>query len=64
MQQTNVKTVALSTLFVFLGFVSRDLNAHHQRLSLHSTPQKPRTFAVAVTDLLYAEPTLTIRKLK
>ena len=64
MQQTNIKTVALSTLFLFLGFVSRDLNAHHQRLSLHNTPQKPRTLSVLVTDLLYAEPTLTIRKLK
>ncbi|HSI27901.1 MAG TPA: hypothetical protein VK953_01370 [Methylophilus sp.] len=64
MQQTNVKTVALSTLFLFLGFVSRDLNAHHQRLTLHGSPQKPPTISVLVTDLLYAEPTLTIRKLK
>lgn len=62
MQQTNIKTVALSTFFVFLGLVSRDLNAHHQRLSLDSDPQKTRTFSVLVTDLLYAEPTLTIRK--
>jgi hypothetical protein len=63
MQQTNIKTATLSILFVFLGLVSRDLNAHHQRLSLHSNPP-PRTLSVLVTDLLYAEPSLTIRKLK
>lgn len=64
MHQTNIKNVALSTLLVFLGLVSRDLNAHHQRLSFQSGPQKPRALCVRVTDLLYAEPTLTIRKLK
>ena len=64
MQHTNSKTVALSILFIFLGLVSRDLNAHYQRLSLNNAKQHQRTFSVLVKDILYAEPTLTIRRLE
>lgn len=64
MQHRHSKNVVLSTLFIFLGLVSRDLNAHHQRLSLNSPKQHPRAFSLLVKDILYAEPTLTIRRLK
>lgn len=64
MPLTNTRTAALYTLFIFLGFVSRDLNAHHQRLSLDNTAHHPRTLSVVVKDILYAEPTLTIRRIK
>ncbi len=64
MPLTNTKTTALYTLLIFLGFVSRDLNAHHQRLSLDNTVHHPRTLSVVVKDILYAEPTLTIRRIK
>lgn len=64
MQQTNFKMAALSSLFIFLGLVSRDLNAHHQRLTLNSVPLKTRTLSALATDILYAEPTLTIRRIQ
>ena len=64
MQQTSFKMAALSSLFIFLGLVSRDLNAHHQRLTLNSVPLKTRTFSALATDILYDEPTLTIRRIQ
>ena len=64
MQQTSLKILALSSLFIFLGLVSRDLNGHHQRLTLNSAPLKTRTLAVLTRDILYAEPTLSIRRIK
>jgi hypothetical protein len=64
MQQTSFKMAALSSLFIFLGLVSRDLNAHHQRLTFNSVPLKTRTFSALATDILYAEPTLTIRRIQ
>lgn len=64
MQALSNKTTAILATLMFLGLVSRDLNAHHQTVSLQSAPQKSRTFATVANDFFYAEPTLTIRKLE
>lgn len=64
MHHASIKNTALSTLLIFLGLVSRDLNAHHQVVSLNSAPQKTPSLSAVVTDLFYAEPTLIFKKVK
>lgn len=62
MQQFSLKISFMLTALFFLGFASRDLNIHHTTLSLgnHAGPGKAVTLQLA--DLLYAEPTLQIKR--
>jgi len=53
----------LSMLF-FLGFASRDLNIHHHMLTLGKQAQPGKMVTLHLADLLYAEPTLKIRKVE
>jgi hypothetical protein len=62
MQQLSLRISFMLTMLVFLGFSSRDLNIHHTTLSLHSQPAPGKTVRVHLADLLYAEPTLKIKK--
>lgn len=62
MQQLSLRISFMLTMLLFLGFTSRDLNIHHTRLSLHSQPTPGKTVRVQLADLLYAEPTLKIKK--
>lgn len=64
MQQPSLKISFMLTMLVFLGFASRDLDIHHTHLSLDKHSQTGQTVPAQLADLLYAEPTLKIKKVK
>jgi len=64
MQQLSLKLPFMLTMLFFLGLASRDLNIHHTMLTLGGQAQPNKTVALHLADLLYAEPTLKIRKVK
>ena len=64
MQQLSLKLPFMLTMLFFLGLVSRDLNIHHTMLTLNSQTPSNKMVTLHLADLLYAEPTLKIKKLK
>lgn len=64
MQQLSLRISFMLTMLFFLGLASRDLNIHHTTLSLKSQPQPGKAVPLHLADLLYAEPTLKIKKVK
>lgn len=62
MQQLSLKLPFMLTMLLFLGFASRDLNIHHRMLTLDNQAQPGKMVTLQLADLLYAEPTLKIRK--
>jgi len=64
MQQLSLKLPFMLTMLFFLGFASRDLNIHHTMLTFNSQAPSNKMVTLHLADLLYAEPTLKIKKLK
>lgn len=64
MQQLSLKLPFMLTMLFFLGLASRDLNRHHAMLSLHNQAQPGQAVPLHLANLLYAEPTLKIKKVK
>lgn len=64
MQQLSLRISFMLTAIFFLGLASRDLNIHHPTLSLKHQPQNGKAVTLHLADLLYAEPTLKIKKVK
>jgi len=64
MQQLSLKLPFMLTMLFFLGFASRDLNIHHHMVTLGKQAQPGKMVTLQLADLLYAEPTLKIRKVK
>jgi hypothetical protein len=62
MQQLSLKISFMLTALLFLGFASRDLNIHHTTLSLENHAGSGKTVTLQLADLLYAEPTLKIKR--
>jgi hypothetical protein len=64
MQQLSLKIPFMLSMLFFLGFASRDLNIHHHMLTLGKQAQPGKMVTLHLADLLYAEPTLKIRKVE
>lgn len=64
MQQLSLRLSFMLTALLFLGFASRDLDIHHTPLSLDKHSQTGKTAPLQLADLIYAEPTLKIKKVK
>jgi hypothetical protein len=62
MQQLSLKLPFMLTMLLFLGFASRDLNIHHRMLTLDNQAQPGKMVTQHLANLLYAEPTLKIKK--
>lgn len=46
----------------FLGLASRDLNIHHQRLSLNQAPDSVKVAAISPAELAASKPPLRIKQ--
>jgi hypothetical protein len=62
MQQLSLKLPFMLSMLFFLGLASRDLNIHHNMLTLGSQAQPNKPVTLHLANLLYAEPTLKIKK--
>lgn len=62
MQQLSLRISFMLAALFFLGLASRDLNIHHTKLSMDHHAQPGKSVPLQLADLLYAEPTLKIKK--